>query len=155
MITYRHYQENDFFTVVELLNLSHSRDNFSEKLLKESEIEKEQLDKRLDEKLNAMVKSKSYPLVNLNIGGKVFSTKLSTLLSCKESLFYKDLVQYQEEGTTLPEMIFYDRAYTHFELFLNYFRYNRFSIKGFKPWQKEEAESERTIWSGPWPEPRS
>ena len=35
MITYRHYQENDFFTVVELLNLSHSRDNFSEKLLHE------------------------------------------------------------------------------------------------------------------------
>jgi len=130
----------------DLLNLKSKlvtiENNFSEKLLKESEIEKEQLDKRLDEKLNAMVKSKSSPLVNLNIGGKVFSTKLSTLLSCKESLFYKDLVQYQEEGTTLPEMIFYDRAYTHFELFLNYFRYNRFSIKGFKPWQKEEIRAE-------------
>lgn len=35
MITYRHYQENDFPAVLEVLNFSHPKDEFSESLLRE------------------------------------------------------------------------------------------------------------------------
>jgi len=114
--------------------------DFTEKLIDVTD--KEEVNKRLDQKLECLVEDKKTPLVNLNIGGKIFSTRLSTLLSCKECIFYKDLSKYVDEGKKVPDVLFYDRAYTHFGLILDYLRYQRFSIKKYKGVEREEIREE-------------
>jgi len=114
--------------------------DFSEKLTTVSE--KEEVGKRIEEKVTELVESKKKPLINLNIGGKIFSTKMSTLLSCKETIFFTTLSKMVEEGTPIPEEIFYDRSYQHFELILNYLRTKTFNIKGYNRFEKEDIREE-------------
>lgn len=114
--------------------------DFNDKITNVSE--KEETLKRIDEKVNEIVESKNKPLINLNIGGKIFSTKLSTLLSCKETIFYKTLSKMIDEGTKIPDEIFYDRSYTHFELILNYLRTNTFNLNHYDRFEKEDIREE-------------
>ncbi len=113
---------------------------FNEKLTDVSD--KEQRDKRIDEKISEIVQAKTQPAVHLNIGGKIFATKLSTLLSCKDSIFYKNLSQYIDNESNIPEEIFYDRSYAHFDIILNYLRTNTFNIKSLNRFEKEDIREE-------------
>ncbi len=114
--------------------------DFTEKLIDMPE--KEKLQKRLEDKENELLEGKKTSLVNLNIGGKIFTTRLSTLLSCKETIFYKTLNKHLEEGTNIPDVLFYDRSYLYFEPILNYLRTNIFNIKKYNRFEKEDIKEE-------------
>lgn len=114
--------------------------NFSDKIT--NVCEREELNNRLEKKLNDVWETKQSSLVNLNIGGKIYTTRVNTLLSCTESIFSKTVKQYQSNGEKLPEELFYDRSYQHFEIILNYLRYGNLCLKGINKYDKEEIREE-------------
>ena len=113
---------------------------FTEKIVVQTE--KESLDKRIDEKINDLVENNKTSMVNLNIGGQIYHTKLSTLLTHKKSLFYKTLSQYENNISKIPSEIFFDRPYDHFDVILNFLRTNRISLKGVNSYDKEDIKEE-------------
>ena len=120
--------------------LSNIEKDFTEKLADVAE--KELINKRCEEKLMELIESKQTPLINLNIGGRIFNTRLATLLSVKDTLFYKTFSKMVEEGTKIPEEIFFDRSYVHFDLILNYLRTKTFNIKSYNRFEKEDIREE-------------
>jgi len=73
----------------------------------------EEVDSKLEELL-----SQNNSLMSLNVGGKVFQTRLSTLLSIKDTLFYYVLAKRVMSNADVHEEIFVDRNYTNFDFFL-------------------------------------
>jgi hypothetical protein len=67
-------------------------------------------------------------LICLNIGGKIFKTKLSTLLSEKDTFFYYIVAQRLENKEKVEEEMFFDRSYANFDFFMDYLRTKRFSL---------------------------
>lgn len=101
---------------------------------KESKFQR--LDKQIDELL-----AKQDSVIKLNVGGKIFQTKLSTLLSIKDSLFCRIANLYIEKNEALSE-IFFDRSYTFFPLILDYLRTKKISIKNMKKSDLDAFEKE-------------
>ena len=65
--------------------------------------------------------------LKLNVGGKKFSTAVSTILSIRDSF----LARLVESGKAdLKEEIFIDRSPTVFHLILDYYRYKKITYKG-------------------------
>jgi len=98
---------------------------------------KENIQKKLDQELDNLLKSKD-TTINLNIGGKMFKTKISTMKNIETSLFAKLINDRQTKNTSLTEEIFFDRSYTHFGFILEYLRTKSFSLKGLTRWDKED-----------------
>jgi hypothetical protein len=107
------------------------------KQVTQSDTEKKMKD--LDQKINEIV-SGSEEIINLNVGGKIFKTKLSTLVSFKDSLFYRLVGNIEKHN--IPKEIFIDRSYTHFPKILDYLRTKQLSLKGFKKWDREDLLEE-------------
>ena len=104
--------------------------------------EKENAFKELDNKIQNFIQTYSNKIIKLNIGGKIFTTKISTLLSVKDTLFYMLLGDYIKKGIDIPECLFFDRSYDYFELILNYLRFKLFSLKKFNKFEKEDIKDE-------------
>jgi len=98
-----------------------------ESKLKEVE-SKESKFKRIDEQIEELI-SKKDTVIKLNVGGRIFQTKYSTLLSVKDTLFAKIISSAIDKGETITEL-FFDRSYTHFHLVLDYLRTKKFIPKG-------------------------
>ena len=47
-----------------------------------------------------------------------------------------------DEGTKIPDEIFYDRSYAHFDLILNYLRTKSFNLKHYDRFEKEDIREE-------------
>lgn len=94
------------------------------------------LDKQIDELL-----SKNDSVVKLNVGGKIFQTKLTTLLSQKDSLFCRIANNYAEKNEQITE-IFFDRSYTYFSKILDYLRTKKICVKGMKKIELDDFEEE-------------
>jgi uncharacterized protein YdcH (DUF465 family) len=101
---------------------------------KESKFQR--MDKQIDELL-----SKNDSVVKLNVGGKIFQTKLSTLLSQKDSLFCRIANNYAEKNEQITE-IFFDRSYTYFPKILDYLRTKKISVKGMRKIELDDFEEE-------------
>lgn len=99
-----------------------------EKRLVEVE-EKQKKFKEIENKFDEIIKTKD-SWIKLNIGGKIFKTKLSTLLSIKDTLFYNLLSLHIENNTDIPNEIFIDRSFENFDLILDFIRNKNVNIKG-------------------------
>lgn len=120
--------------------LENIEDEFENKL---KEVEsKESKFKRIDEQIEELINKKDQ-IVRLNVGGQIYMTKVSTLLSTKDTLFYK-IVSSNIEGnnTSANNEIFFDRSYSFFPVILDYLRTKTFSPKGFNKHDLEELKEE-------------
>jgi hypothetical protein len=81
--------------------------------------------KRMDEQV-VDLKSKQNSMVILNIGGKRYKTRRDTLLSVKDTLFYKAL-----ESNKFGEELFFDRDHKVFPIILEYLRFKKIDYKRF------------------------
>jgi hypothetical protein len=111
----------------ELLNLKGKLENLESELtnqMMELEVRAEEWHKK-DEEVDALVKSKKDTIVSLNIGGKIFQTKLETLLSIKDTIFYAMILTKFD----ISKEIFIDRKSKYFHHILSYLRNKKFSGK--------------------------
>ncbi len=81
----------------------------------------------IDKKIDEYVKSNNN-LICLNIGGKIFKTRLSTLLSERDTFFYYIVAQRIEKYEKVEEEMFFDRSYTNFDFFMDYLRTKKYCI---------------------------
>lgn len=105
----------------ELLNLKGKLENLETELtnqMMELEVKAEEWHVR-DEQSESVAKTGKDTIITLDIGGKKFQTKLDTLLSLKDTLFYKIFLSGKIDVT---KEIFIDRNYTYFNYILSYLR---------------------------------
>jgi soluble cytochrome b562 len=110
-----------------------------ENKLKEVE-NKESKFKKIDEQIDELVNKKD-SVIKLNVGGKIYQTKISTLLSVKDTLFTKIVSSALDNNETITEL-FFDRSFDHFHIILDYLRTKQFNPKGMKKWQIDEMREE-------------
>lgn len=110
-----------------------------ESKLKEVE-NKETNFQKIDQRIEEFV-SKKDSLVNLNIGGKLFQTKVSTLCSAKDSLFSKILSTNNDSNQPITEL-FFDRSFEHFHLILDFLRTKKFDYKGLLNYDIDSLKTE-------------
>jgi hypothetical protein len=77
-------------------------------------------------------------LMSLNVGGKVFQTRLSTLLSIKDTLFYYVIAKRVMNNVSVRDEIFIDKNFNNFDFFLDYLRTQKFSLSGYTKLQIDE-----------------
>jgi len=102
-----------------------------ENIEKELETQIEQLHSKeenwmkIEEEVQEIVKRNNH-IVRFNVGGKEFNTRLSTLVSIKETFFYR-LVHSQEFDLT--EVLYFDRSPRYFSIILDFLRYKTLDLK--------------------------
>jgi hypothetical protein len=129
----------------DLLGLKNKLENLEQELMSKMDIEEkpEIKMKSVDETLEDFLTKKD-PTIKLNVGGKIFKTKLATLLSVKDSLFYKIFSQNSDEKT---QEIFFDRSYRLFPLILDYLRTKHFSRKNISCFDIEDLIEEANFYN--------
>jgi len=80
--------------------------------------------------------------INLNVGGEIFHTKLSTILSEKDTLLYKLIAHKIQKKLKLEETIFIDRNPELFKTILNYLRTKKFSTSFYTNTELEDLKNE-------------
>jgi len=90
--------------------------------------------KLMDEKIRNFVLNEN-EIIRLNVGGDSFATKLGTLVSVKDTLFYKIVIY---EKFDMKKEIFFDRFSNYFSYILDYLRYKRLNYNRFKRLELEE-----------------
>jgi len=83
--------------------------------------------KKMDEEAVDLSKNNN-SIVNLNISGKKFSTRLETLVSIKDTLFYKLVLSKKFD---LSQEVFFDRSPKFFPIIIDYLRYKKINYKRF------------------------
>lgn len=106
-----------------------------ENKLKEVE-NKESKFKRIDEQIDELL-SKKDGIIKINVGGKIFQTKTSTLLSVKDTLFAKIITSALDKNEPIGEL-FFDRSYDQFHIILDYLRTKNFVLKGLSKWEIDD-----------------
>jgi hypothetical protein len=76
-------------------------------------------------------------VIRLDIGGKIFITKISTLKQYQNSILYKAIEEDPHSGE-----YFFDRSYTHFSKILKYIRDNKVSFKNIKKYERDDIKAE-------------
>ena len=110
----------------ELMNLKSKMESLEEDLTKQL-IEAEVRYKKwyeIDKEVEEMRKNQT-DIITINVGGKNFQTKLDTLLSVKDTFFYKIIVS---KRVDLQNELFIDRNYKFFKFILTYLRYQKVNI---------------------------
>jgi hypothetical protein len=103
--------------------------------------QKEKKFKEIDKQIEELVNEKD-SIIKLDIGGKTFETKISTLLNIKDTLFYKMISRCVENKEEILKEIFIDRSYTYFQILLDYMRTKKYSLKHLNKFEIEDLESE-------------
>jgi hypothetical protein len=112
---------------------------FEEKLVSVKSTEEKH--KKVENQLEQFIVTKDN-IITLNIGGKKFLTKTSTLLSKKDSLFNQMINSYINNNEEIPSEFFFDRSYTHFKTILDYLRTGQLNLKKFKNYDRLDIEEE-------------
>ena len=105
--------------------------------MKDLEVREEKW-KKMDDQVQDIIKSQN-EIVRINVGGKKFATRSETLLSVKDTLFYKLILS---KRFNLQEEIFFDRSPKMFAVILDYLRYHRIDYKRFTREETEELRVE-------------
>src|SRR5574343_261602 len=92
----------------------------------------------MDQQVREIIKIND-DIIRFDVGGKKFATRKSTLLSVKDTLFYKIVVT---EKLNLKEEIFIDRSPKFFGYILDYLRYHTINYSRFKGKEIEELKLE-------------
>jgi len=102
---------------------------------------KEERFKKLDQQMDEYLSTKD-KVIFLNIGGKKYQTKISTLLSVKDTLFHNIVTSFISKNEDPPKELFFDRSYNHFPLILEYLRTKVISLKQYTRYDREEVVAE-------------
>ena len=102
----------------------------------EFEVKLDEVDRKNEKYLEVDTKieellTENNSLMVLNVGGKVYQTRLSTLVSIKDTLFYYVIAKRIMQGKNPREDIFIDRNFNNFDFFLDFLRTKKFSLAGF------------------------
>lgn len=108
--------------------------------------QKESIHLENDKKIELIVKEKGNNFITVNVGGKNFKVKLSTLIKCKDSYFYIMFVKLLLQTDEIPNFIFIDRNYTYFALILDYLRHEKLSLVGYNKVQREDIKDEMNFY---------
>jgi hypothetical protein len=117
----------------------------------EFEVKLDEVDKKnekyaeVDGKIDELLE-KNNSLMSLNVGGKIFQTRLSTLLSIKDTLFYYVIAKRVMANVDIHDEIFIDRNFNNFDFFLDYLRTKKFSLSGFTKLQIDELAVEADFY---------
>jgi len=84
----------------------------------------------VDKKLEDLVKE-SNPLMSLNVGGKIYKVKLSTLLSIKDTLFYYIIAKRVMNNLNPRDEIFIDKNHIGFDILLDYLQTKEIHLKQY------------------------
>lgn len=82
---------------------------------------------KIDEDAELLIKTKNSVLY-LDVGGKKFQTKLDTLLSIKDTLFYKLILT---EQIDVSKEVFIDRNNDYFHIILSFLRNKKVNLSGY------------------------
>ena len=110
-----------------------------ENKLKEVE-NKESRFKKIDEQIEELINKKD-TVVKLNVGGRIYHTKVSTLLNSKDTLFGRILTKAIDSGENITEL-FFDRSFDQFDVILDFLRTKQFNLKGLQKSELEEIQEE-------------
>jgi hypothetical protein len=94
--------------------------------------------KKMDEQVEDIIKHQN-EIIRFNIGGKKFATKTETLLSVKDTLFYKLILT---KKLDLTQEIFFDRSPAVFPYLMDFLRYKKINYSRFNREQIEELHAE-------------
>lgn len=100
--------------------------------------EKEEKWKVVDQEVDELIKTQNR-VIRLNVGGKKFAVRLDTLVSVKDTLFYKIIMS---KKVDLTQEFFFDRSPTVFPIILDYLRYKHVDYKNFSSEQLQFLEKE-------------
>ncbi len=96
----------------------------------------------LDELISNKYLNDENTVIKVNVGGKEFTTLVQTLVKIRDTLFYNILWSYIQKSQKTPEELFFDRPFTHFDLILNYLKYNQFSYKNYSKYERADILDE-------------
>jgi hypothetical protein len=128
----------------ELMNMKMKLESLEEDLTKqlvEAEIKYKkwnEIDKEVEE-----MRQNQTDIVSLNVGGKIFQTRLDTLLSIKDTLFYKIIVS---KRVDVLDPIFIDRNHKLFRFILSYLRYQIVNISKLDTFDIEDLNEEANFY---------
>ena len=106
------------------------------------ELKAEEWHKR-DEEAENIAKANKNKIITLDIGGKKFQTKLDTLLSLKDTLFYK---LFLSNRLDINKDIFVDRPYKNFNFILFYLRNKKLPNESFNNQKLDEILEEANFY---------
>ena len=90
--------------------------------------------KKIDKEAEEFLKNE-HDVIRLNVGGKRFSTKIGTLLSIKDTFFYKIVVSKKFD---LQEELFFDRNPKIFSIIIDYLRIRTINYSNYSRQQLED-----------------
>jgi hypothetical protein len=114
--------------------------DLSIKLLEIEEKSKEYVEK--DRIMDNIKNSQEDHPISINVGGKLFTTKFSTLVSVKDTFFYVLILQFLQNGQRLPKEFFIDRSPQFFEVVLDYLRNQKVNLRVYAKNQIEDINRE-------------
>jgi len=88
----------------------------------------------MDEKVTKLIVNEN-EIVRMNVGGTPFATKVGTLVSIKDTLFYKLVISGKFD---FKKEIFFDRFPDYFGVILNYLRTRKVNYNRYSKLQLEE-----------------
>ena len=128
----------------ELMNLKSKMESLEEDLTKQlidAEVKYKkwfEIDKEVDE-----MRKNQTDIITINVGGKLFQTKLDTLLSVKDTFFYKIVVS---KRVDIQNELFIDRSYKFFKYILTYLRYQKVNISTLSTIDIEDLQEEANFY---------
>ena len=128
----------------ELMNLKSKMESLEEDLTKQL-IDAEVRYKKwfeIDKEVEEMRKNQT-DIITINVGGKLFQTKLDTLLSVKDTFFYKIVVS---KRVDIQNELFIDRSYKFFKYILTYLRYQKVNISTLSTIDIEDLQEEANFY---------
>jgi hypothetical protein len=128
----------------ELYNMKMKMETLEEELSKQL-VEAEEkykkwneIDKEVDE-----MRQNAFDIITINVGGKTFQTKIDTLLSIKDTLFYKIIVS---KKLDLMDPIFIDRNYKFFKYIMTFLRYQKINLNELSRLDLDDLLEEATFY---------
>jgi hypothetical protein len=122
-----------------------SKLDFLEKTMAESteNVEKtdgqQSLTQNYEKRIKEIVEIKPEEIIRINVGGKRFATRLTTLMSVKDNLFHKMVLSKKFD---FSKEIFIDRSPEYFPMILDYLRNKKFDMKKLNKDQLLEIKEE-------------
>ncbi len=98
-----------------------------------------------DSKILGLLNKKDFNII-LNVGGEVFISKLSTLISEKDTLFYKLIFFKLNKNLKLDEPMFFDRSPQMFRAILNFLRTKKFNLDLYSYNEIEDLKAESEFY---------
>ena len=93
----------------------------------------------LEERVTSLLAVKNEDIININVGGKHFSTTMETLMSVKDNLFWKVIIS---KKLDITKGIFIDRSPDYFPYILDFLRYKKINMKRLNTSQILELKEE-------------